>query len=113
MKGPTEQRAEFTEQIEKRFDEALREFQDLELRQMRKGEMKARAKLAQVKKGFDAKRDALRSRLDEATKASSAAWSDAKTGLESAWEELRAAVDEARNEFSDAEKAEEKETQSA
>jgi hypothetical protein len=102
----TEQRAEFTEQIENRFNVAIREFQDLELEQMRKGEIKVRAQLASVKKSFDIRRTAMQDQLADATKASSAAWSDAKQGLESAWEELSNALGEARAEFVDAEEEE-------
>jgi hypothetical protein len=70
----------------------------------------ARAKLAQVKRTFDAKRNAMQTRVEEAMKASAAAWSDTKRGPESAWDELSSAVEEARSEFQD---AEEKEHQSA
>ena len=113
MKDATTQRAEFTEQITERLNDAIREFQDLELEQMRRGEIKARAKLAGVRKGYVKKRDAMKHELEKATKASSAAWSDAKGGIESAWNDLRTAIDEARAEFSDAEGAEKKETQPA
>lgn len=103
MEDPTEQRAEFTEQIETRINEIMREFQDLELEQMRKGEIKARAKLANIRGGFVAKRKAVKDQLEQARKASSAAWADSKQGLESAWDELRSALEEARREFSDTE----------
>jgi hypothetical protein len=103
LKDISEQRAEFTEQIESSVHEVLKEFQELELTQMRKGEIKARAKLAEVNKTFTRKREAVADELKKAGQAGSAAWTDAKKGVESAWEELRAAVDEARAEFTDAE----------
>ena len=112
MKDATTQRAELTEQFTKRVNDAIREFQDLELEQMRRGEIKARAKLADVRRSYVKKRDAMKDELEKATKASSAAWSDAKAGVESAWTELRAAIDAARSEFSE-EETEEKEAQPA
>lgn len=112
MKGTNEERAEFTKEIENRVDDVLREFQDMELKQMRKGEIKARAKLAEVRKGFSAKRDNVRKALEEATKASSAAWTDVRGGVESAWEDLHTALEEARAQFSDADEVEAKEKES-
>ncbi len=112
MKDETTQRAELTEQFTERMNAAIREFQDLELEQMRRGEIKARAKLSEVRKSYVRKRDAMKHELAKASKAGSAAWSDAKAGVESAWDELRAAIDEARSEFSD-ESDEEKEAQPA
>jgi len=106
VKDRTEPRAEFTEQITTRIDALLREFQEMELEQMRKGEIEARAKLAEVKKTFNRKRDAMKKQLEQAGNASSAAWDDARKGVESAWDELRAAMDHARSEFSDAEETE-------
>lgn len=101
MKDATTQRAELTEQFTERLNDAIREFQDLELEQMRRGEIKTRAKLADVRKSYVKNRDAMKAELEMATKASSAAWGDAKAGAESAWKELRAGIDEARSEFSE------------
>jgi phage host-nuclease inhibitor protein Gam len=112
VKDTTTPRAELTEQFTERVNDAIREFHDLEMEQMRRGEIKARAKLADVRKSYVEKRDAMKDALEKATKASSAAWSDASAGLESAWSELRAALDEARAEFSEDE-ADEKEAQPA
>ncbi len=112
MKDATTQRAELTEQFTERVNDAIREFQGLEMKQMGRGEIKARAKLAAVRKNYVEKRDAMKDQLAKASKASSAAWSDAKAGVEAAWDEFRAAIDEARSEFSDDE-AEEKEGQPA
>ena len=47
---------------------------------MRRGEIKARAKLAEVRKSYVEKRDAMKDELEKATKASAAAWNDAKAG---------------------------------
>jgi hypothetical protein len=94
------ERAEYTEQIEQRIKDTLREFQDLELEQMRKGEIKARARLAKVKRGVDQKRTAAQESLHRTRKASEAAWHEARVGLEAAWGELREAVERARSELS-------------
>jgi hypothetical protein len=97
---PTE-RAEFTENLEQRIESLVQEFQEMELEQMRRGEMQARAKLADVKKIVDGKRESARKSLAFAHKASAAAWGDAKEGLQSAWRELRDAVQTARDEFAE------------
>jgi hypothetical protein len=78
----------------------LREFQDLELEQMRRGEIEARARLAKVKRGVDEKRTEVQQSLHQARKASESAWDEARAGFEAAWGELRAAVERARRELS-------------
>jgi multidrug resistance efflux pump len=93
------ERAEFTESIERRIDGLIRQFQEMELEEMRKGEVKARAKLAEAKKTFDQKRRHARESLSEARSASVAAWEEAKAGLQTAWTDLDRAVERAREEF--------------
>lgn len=99
MTDPTTERAEFTEDLERRITGLVRDFQDLELEQMRKGEIEARAKLANVKEQVDEKRSDALASLSRARKASASAWDEAKGGLQSAWTELRGAVDRARDEL--------------
>jgi hypothetical protein len=106
VKGTAEERATFTTEIETRVHEVVREFQEMELTQMRKGEIKARAKLAEARKDFTAKRDAMKEALAGAKNASSAAWTDVRGGVESAWEELSTAFEQARTHLSDGEGAE-------
>jgi hypothetical protein len=100
MSDAKTQRAEFTNDIERRITDLMTEFQDLELKQMRKGEVEARARLASVKKLVDEKRGNAKRSLASAQRASSAAWDEAKAGLESAWTELRDAVQRAHAELS-------------
>ena len=99
MRDVPTQRAEFTDEMERRVNEATEAFQELELAQMRKGEIKARARLAEVKKTVDEKRANARARLAAARLASAAAWDEAKKGLQSAWTELNEAVERARHEL--------------
>lgn len=54
----------------------------------------------------------MRKALEEATKASSAAWTDVRGGVESAWADLHTALEEARAEFSDADEVGVKEKES-
>jgi hypothetical protein len=105
MTDLAEKRAEFTDALESRIDAALQEFQDLELNQMRKGEIKARAKLADAKKLIDEERANARKSLSSARRASAAAWDEAKTGLQAAATELHAAVKRARADFAGKEEA--------
>lgn len=92
-------KAEFTDTMAQRLDELHREFQELELEQMRKGEVKARAKLAAAKKSIAGKRKEVEDRLDTVRRASANAWEEARDGVEAAWQELRDAVDRARKDF--------------
>lgn len=109
MQTVTTDQAEFTNRFEEKVTDTLKEFQQLEIEQMRKGEIEARAKLADAKKAVNAKRDAMKKRLRSARKASRDAWSDAKAGVESAWDELTEAVSDARDSFEGVEDAEEEE----
>ena len=92
-------KAEFTESMEARLDELRTRFQEMELEQMKKGEIEARAKLADAKKRFEKKRRDVENRLDTVRRASSNAWEDARDGLESAWGELTDAVERAQKDF--------------
>lgn len=96
----TIEREDFTEHIERSIKAALREFQELEIAQMRKGRVEARARLARVKRDVDAKRTAAQRKLHRVRKATSAAWEEAKAEAETAWRELRDAVEQARDELS-------------
>ena len=99
MKEASPEKAEFTEEVARRVDALLKEFQGMELSQMRKGEIAARAKLANAKKSLERKRETMREQLKRARDAGTAAWDDAREGVESAWEELRGAVEQAREDF--------------
>lgn len=101
------EQAKFTEEMESRIHDILEEFHTMELTEMRKGEIEARARLAKAKKTFEQKRDAMRRTLAKARKASEGAWDEARDGLEAAWGELRESVDRARAQFDGVEYAEE------
>jgi hypothetical protein len=98
---PTQQteKAEFTDRIEDRVKDVLKEFQGMELEQMRKGEIKARAQLSDAKKVVDEKRARLERSLKDAQNASGAAWEEARAGAEAAWSELSEAIAHARDTF--------------
>lgn len=92
-------KAEFTDNMEEQIEELRKEFQELELEQMKKGEVTARAKLADAKSAFEKKRRDVENRLDTVRRASSNAWDEAREGLDSAWDELRESVERARKDF--------------
>ncbi|HSG46679.1 MAG TPA: hypothetical protein VLA43_02575 [Longimicrobiales bacterium] len=92
-------RAEYTEKVERLLEDAKKRFQELELEQMRKGEVEARAALAKAQKRFEERRRELESELNRARKSSDSAWDEIRDGLESAWEEVVTSVNHARDEF--------------
>ena len=96
--GTTKQ-AEYTERLERKLEALREDFLALELEQMRKGEIEARAQLQTAKKAIEEKRALVEDKLDRARKVSANAWDEAREGLESAWGELRGAFDRARAEF--------------
>lgn len=95
----TQDRAEFTEQMEKRFVSLGREFQEMELEQLRKGELDARKKLEKAKKWVNRTRGEFENQLGRARKVSDEAWDDVSDSLRDAWTEMKEAVDRARREF--------------
>ena len=99
MRDHTSERAAYTERFERRIKEALRDFRDIELEQMGRGEVEARARLVAWKGSIHEKRVAAQERPSEARHASAAAWSEARAGVEAAWVELRDAVARARIEL--------------
>lgn len=95
----TPERAEFTSQMEQRLDELGRRFQEMEIEQMKKGEVEARQKLEAAKKSVTEKRNEFESQLRRARKVSDDAWDDVSDTLRNAWTEMKEAVDRARAEF--------------
>lgn len=95
----SEPAAELTDRIEQGLERLREEFLQLELDQMRKGEIEARAKLANAKKAVGEKRAEVADRLDTVRKASGAVLEEARVGLQAAWKELRDAVERARDDF--------------
>lgn len=95
----TPDRTEFTSQMEKRLDELGRRFQEMEIEQMKKGEVEARQKLEAAKKSVTEKRNEFESQLRRARKVSDDAWDDVSDTLRNAWTEMKEAVDRARAEF--------------
>lgn len=109
----TAPKAEFTDKVEERLDELRSEFHDLELEQMRKGEVEARAKLAEAAETIKKKRAHVEAKIEAARKAGDSAWQEARGGLESAWAELTDAFNRAKRDFDgtlEAEEEEEEET---
>ncbi len=96
---PTKDAATLTHEIEERIHALSREFLDLELEQMRKGEIEARQRIERAKKSITAKREELEGKLAEARAAAPSAWGEIREGVEAAWEELREAVERAREDF--------------
>lgn len=104
-------RADAIEDGYARLESLRREFQALELEQMKKGEVEARAKLANVKKDVDKKRDAARRSID-GIRGSGASLSDEEhQGVEDSLDELEAAVERARKDFEGTLEEEEEEEQ--
>ena len=89
----------FVGKIQTKLDALTREFLDLELEQMRKGEITARQKLEKAKKSIAQRRKELEQRIESAREAAPTAWDDMKDGVESAWGELCDAVNHARADF--------------
>lgn len=108
MPTSTEQ-AELTQSVEEHLESLRQRFQDLELEQMRKGEIAARAKLDEAKQAVNQKRTQLESQLRRARKASGNAWDEAREGLENARSELEAAVERAAQSFAGTLEAEDSE----
>ena len=76
-----------------------RRFQEMELEQLRKGEMSARKKLEKAQGWVENARADLERRLERVRKSGAAAGDELREGAESAWTDLEAAVDRARREF--------------
>ncbi|MEQ8331378.1 MAG: hypothetical protein RH859_13040 [Longimicrobiales bacterium] len=104
-----EQRAKFTDQIEEQVEALRRKFQEMELSQMRKGELEARALLADAKKAVSRQRTEAARRVASARKASAAGWNDVKEGLQTALDDLSEAVERAHRRFEGIEEDEESE----
>lgn len=100
---PTKKAEAFVNDIEMRLQSLKREFLELELRQMRRGELSARKKIERAKKSIVAKRKELETRLSEAREVPPADWDGVREGVEAAWTELREAVDQAREDFQEEE----------
>lgn len=92
-------KAEFTEKMEEQLEALRTKFQEMELEQMKKGEVAARAKLSAAKKAVERKRKEVEDRLDTVRRASANAWEEARDGVDAAWEELQDAIERARKDF--------------
>ena len=94
-------KAEYTAKMERFLEDMGTRFQKLELEQMKKGEVEARARLAEAQKRFAEKKNDLETRLSKLRKAGDDSWSELKTGIDSAWNELESAFDRARTSFAE------------
>jgi len=92
-------RAEFTDDIETRFEELGRTFQRMEIEQMKKGEIEARQKLESAKASFARRKAEVEKQIDRARKVSDEAWDDVRETLQTAWDDLAETVDHARRDF--------------
>ncbi|HKK50128.1 MAG TPA: hypothetical protein VKA74_01010 [Myxococcota bacterium] len=95
----TPERAEFTSEMEQQLEDLGRRFQEMEIEQMKKGEVEARQKLEAAKKSVTEKRNEFENQLRRARKVSDDAWDDVSEKLRGAWTEMKEAVDRARAEF--------------
>lgn len=91
--------AEYTKKLERLLDDAKNRFQQMELDQMKKGEVEARAQLAHAQKEVRQKREAFEKELKRVRNSSRDAWEKLQEGADSAWDDLQAAVEAARAEF--------------
>lgn len=89
----------YTRKMEERLEGLRQEFQQLELEQMKKGEVEARAKLAAAKKSVRKKRKQTEGRLDSVRRAGAGGWEDARTQLDESLTELQGEVERARRDF--------------
>lgn len=92
-------RAEFTSQMEERLDELASRFQEMEIEQMKKGEIEARQKLEAAKKSLAGKRREFEKQLERAGRVSDDAWDDVSDALRNAWTDMKEAVERARADF--------------
>ena len=92
-------KAETTRAFETRLEEARRRFQTMELEQMKKGEVEARALLARAQKRFEDRRADVETRLKKARGSSGSAWDEIRKGLEEAYTSLEDSLERARAEF--------------
>jgi len=95
----TPDRAEFTEQMEKRLESLTRDFKELEIAQMKKGEIEARQKLEEAKKWVAKTRADFQNELARARKVSDQAWAEVSETLRGTWTEMKESIDRARTEF--------------
>lgn len=101
MPGQATQQTEITDAFEEHLEEARRQFLDLEIEHMKKGEVEARQEIEKARKAVEQKRSQLERALETARDAGTSAWSEAKEGLESAWGELQDAMEEVRSNFAE------------
>lgn len=94
-----ESKEQFAEEMEERLDTLWARFQAMELEQMRKGEIEARAKLARAKKEVKKRRREVERRLDAVRDARPGAWEEAGEEAREAWAKLDEEVERAQHDF--------------
>jgi hypothetical protein len=94
-----ESKEQFAEAMEERLDTLWARFQAMEMEQMRKGEIEARAKLARAKKEVKKRRREVERRLDAVRDARSGAWEEARDEAREAWSGLEDEVERAQRDF--------------
>lgn len=85
--------------MKERFDDLGKEFQELEIEQLKKGEIEARQKLESANATVSETRAEFERQLNRAGKVSNEAWNDVQETLRSAWTDMKEAVDHARKDF--------------
>ena len=85
--------------MERRLDDLGRRFQQMEIEQMKKGEVEARQKLEAAKKSVAEKSEQFERKLARARRVGDDAWAEVSDALRGAWVEMKEAVDRAQAEF--------------
>jgi septation ring formation regulator EzrA len=108
-----ESKEQFAEEMEEQLDTLWARFQAMELEQMRKGEIEARAKLARAKKQVKKRRREVERRLDAVRDSRAGAWEEAGEDAREAWAELEEQVERAQRDFEGTLEEEEEEAEAS
>ena len=85
--------------MQQRLRDLGERFQEMEIAQMKKGEIAARQKLEAANSAIAEKRAEFERQLDRARKVSDEAWDEVSDALRTAWTEMKEAVEHARRDF--------------
>ena len=85
--------------MQKRLHDLGRRFQEMEIAQMKKGEIEARKKLEAANAAVGEKRAEFERQLRRAASVSEEAWGEVSDSLRSAWTEMKEAIDRAQKDF--------------
>lgn len=85
--------------MQERLNDLGRRFQEMEIAQMKKGEIEARQKLEAANAIVGEKRQEFERQLRRASSVSDEAWNEVSEALRSAWTEMKEAIDRAQADF--------------